>query len=59
MQYSDYNQDGEVDYFRLQDPPGSYQHWVWLDTDYDGYFDTFIGNSEEIKGIKIPVPKKN
>lgn len=58
MECSDTNGDGRFDYFRLQDPPGSYQHWVWLDTDYDGFFDTFNGQSGDEGNIRIAVPRK-
>lgn len=56
MECSDQNGDGKFDYFRLQDPPDSYQHWVWLDTDHDGFFDTLQGQSDV--EVHIPVPRK-
>ena len=44
-QVADYDDDGVVDYIRIQDPPGSYNHVVWIDRDRDGVFDTYPGSS--------------
>jgi hypothetical protein len=40
---ADHNADGQVDYIRIVDPPYSYNHLVWIDRDYDGYFDDYPG----------------
>lgn len=45
-QLADYNEDGRIDYVRVQDPPGSYVHHVWVDHDGDGYFDRIPGFNE-------------
>ena len=54
IEASDHNNDGKIDYYRLQKPLGSFNHFVWLDKDFDGTFD-------EVNGIKlkekIEVPK--
>lgn len=40
---ADRDSDGRIDYVRIVDPPGSYNHIVWMDLDYDGYFDSYPG----------------
>ena len=59
-QLADYNSDGRLDYLRIQDPPGSYIHLVWVDHDGDGFFDRIPGvNEEDITDIRshVSVPE--
>jgi len=49
-QISDYDGDGRIDYLRVVDPPDSYMHHIWVDTDHDGYFD------DRIPTAKAPDP---
>lgn len=56
-QVADMNGDGRVDYLRVQEPAGSFNHRIWIDQDHDGYFDIYSdahGNTE--KKIHIAVP---
>lgn len=53
MQASDLNGDGKIDYLRLQKPVDSFNHFVWIDTDHDGFFDQ--GTEGKLK-MKIQVP---
>lgn len=41
-QVADYNSDGRVDYVRYQVPRYSYNHRLWLDHDFDGFFEKYI-----------------
>lgn len=40
---ADRNLDGRVDYLRVADPPNSYRHYIWVDLDHDGRFDSDPG----------------
>lgn len=53
MQASDFNDDGKIDYLRLQKPVDSCNHFIWIDTDHDGFFDK--GTEGKLK-MKIQVP---
>ena len=53
IQTSDLNGDGVIDYLRLQKPRNSFNHYVWMDTDYDGYFDKSMPSKMKLK-IKVP-----
>lgn len=60
-QIADYNSDGVVDYVRYQVPRDSYRHRIWVDSDYDGYFDDYSGaDADHTSGqrleIHLPVP---
>ncbi len=56
VEVADHNGDGLIDYRRVQDPPGSYRHVIWTDTDTDGYFDQEIDLGEK-RPIKLMVPR--
>ena len=61
-QVADYNGDGRVDYVRIQDPPGSYNHCIWVDNDHDGFFDvdrmnSFFDVDREVGGKQRRVPE--
>ena len=56
-QIADYNADGRIDYIRIVDPPSSFAHHVWVDRDFDGYFDVIPGaeaNSETDPNLRVP-----
>jgi len=60
-QIADFNSDGAVDYVRYQVPLGSYNHRVWVDRDYDGFFEDYTDADPEGAGgktldIHMPVP---
>jgi len=57
IECADHNGDGMIDYLRLQEPHNSYNHYVWIDSNRDGFFDTIIGLYKNDKNIHIPVPK--
>ena len=56
VEVADHNGDGLIDYRRVQDPPGSYRHVIWSDTDADGYFDQEIDLGEN-RPIDLLVPQ--
>lgn len=67
IEAADHNNDGMIDYLRLQKPKDSYNHYVWLDTNDDGTFDKLlsIGNrgqgqklKEKVKVPTLPKPTK-
>ena len=59
-QIADYNSDGNLDYVRYQVPRGSYNHRVWVDRDYDGFFEDYTDADPKGAGgpikIHMPVP---
>jgi len=55
IEICDFNADGRIDYVRVQDPPDSFNHRVWIDSDHDGFFDRYTDNNGE-KTIHIRVP---
>lgn len=54
-QVADYDGDGAIDYVRIQDPPGSYDHRVWVDLDGDGWFDARRG-ADAANDVRHRVP---
>ena len=56
-QIADYNVDGQIDYIRIVDPPSSFAHHIWVDRDYNGYFDVYPGagaNGETDPNLRVP-----
>lgn len=50
---ADRNSDGLIDYLRIVDSPFSYNHRIWVDSDYDGYFND-DGNLENKGALAVP-----
>lgn len=58
IECADHNGDGSIDYIRINSPPNSYNHYVLVDSDYDGAFDKELGSpSNALANGTIPVPK--
>ncbi len=56
-QVADFDADGRIDYLRIVDPPGSYNHRVWSDHDRDGYLDHEGHRHDTVRvNERFPVP---
>ena len=57
-QCADYNGDGKIDYLRVVSPPDSYEHYILIDGDFDGYFDEAAGSTSDTvlsdKNLSVP-----